>query len=169
MGLIRFSRRNSGVETLIKVLAVLTEDIELIHGEVLMSQFKMNGVSGTKMSLYLEPDPMSQIGIRNVWLQDVDNGVLITCANNAQAKEFLKEVGIHKNWTSAAPPDNRTIYHLDDLDKGAEDVRNFLMLGIFPNDPISPENQKWLNLLLKSSETRRKFEFDIVATLMDTI
>lgn len=160
MAIFRPTRKNSGVETLLKVLSVLTYDITLVRGDILLSQFKLQKDDcATKMSLFLDIDPSSYVGVRNIWMQDVSDTVVITYANEQQAALFLMEYGLTKNWKACVPPENKETYTLDKLDKAAEDVRNFMLLGVFPSEPMTPANELRANELLKT------IEFDVVASL----
>lgn len=160
MAIFRPTRKNSGVETLLKILSVLTEDIILVRGEILLSQFKLlQSDHATKMSLFLEIDHNSHIGVRNVWLQDVGDTVVITYAAEIEANQFVDAYLKGNGAKDFAPPSNREIYGLDDLDRAAEDIRNFLLLGVIPSIPLLPEQAELANRFLKV------VEFDIIASL----
>lgn len=160
MAIIRVNRRNSPSQTLLKVLSVLTEDIQLTRGEILMSQFRMvKEDCATKLSLYLEPYPDAYIGVRNVWLQDSGENVIVTFANEREGIEFVKKLSSMKYWSDIVPKENKNTYKLDNLDQAAEDIRNFLLLGVRPSEPLTEANQKLANELLKV------IEFDVLASL----
>lgn len=160
MAIFRPIRKNSGVETLLKVLHVLTADITLVRGEILLSQFKMiNADTATKMSLFLEADHNTFIGVRNVWLQDVADTVVVTFANEQEGVQFVEDYMVSNGSKEFGPDSNREVYRLDSLDRAAEDIRNFLLLGVIPSTPLTPENAALANLFLKT------IEFDVIASL----
>ncbi len=160
MAIFRPIRKNCGVETLLKILAVLTADITLVRGEILLSQFKLLKTEcATKMSLFLEVDHDSHIGVRNVWLQDVSDTVVITFAAEVEANQFVEDYLKGNGGRDFATPSNREVYGLDNLDRAAEDVRNFLLLGVIPSAPMPPEYTELANRFLKT------IEFDIIASL----
>lgn len=159
MAIIRITRRNSPSETLLKILAVLTEDITLVRGELLMSQFRLvKEDCATKISLYLEPLPDSYIGARNVWFQDNGEFVTVTYATEREGRDFIQRLQSKRFWSEIVPEENKQTYRLDNLDRAAEDVRNFLLLGVRPSEPMTQANQKLANELLK------KVQFDVLAS-----
>lgn len=159
MAIIRINRRNSPSETLLKILAVLTEDITLVRGELLMSQFRLvKEDCATKISLYLEARPDSYIGARNVWLQDVGEYVVVTYATEREGIDFIQRLQSKRYWSEIVPDANKQTYKLDNLDRAAEDVRNFLLLGVRPSEPMTESNQQLANDLLK------RIEFDVLAS-----
>lgn len=159
MAIIRINRRNSPSETLLKVLAVLTEDITLVRGEILMSQFRLvKEDCATKISLYLEARPDSYIGARNIWLQDSGEYVIVTYASEREGIDFIQRLHSKRTWSEIVPEKNKQTYGLGELDKAAEDVRNFLLMGVRPRYPLTPTNQLRANELLKNTE------FDILAS-----
>ena len=160
MAIFRPTRKNSGVETLLKILSVLTSDITLVRGDILLSQFKvLQKECATKMSLFLDVDHSSYVGVRNTWLQDSGDNVIVTYADEQQAALFMMEFGLTKNWEACVPPENKEKYRLDQLDKAAEDIRNFMLLGVLPSQPMPPEYESLANDLLKT------IEFDVIASL----
>ncbi len=159
MAIIRVNRRNSPTQTLLKVLSVLTEDISLVRGTILMSQFNSpRDDCATKMSLYVEIKPESYIGARNIWLHDDGENVIITFANEREGKELVSALSTKKHWKEIVPDDLMKIYKLDNLDRAAEDVRNYLLLGVRPSQPMTEASQTLANDLLKV------IEFDVLAS-----
>jgi hypothetical protein len=157
MAIIRPTRKNSGVETLIKILALLTEDVELERGQVLMSQFNHKGLQATKMSLFIHAT-FSYVGARNVWLQDYTDGVMVYYATEQEAIAFLQNLETSDNYETSIPAKNKMHYQLCSLDVGAEHIRNFLLVGAQPDLPIDAATKAWLNRLLKATV------WDVLAT-----
>jgi hypothetical protein len=158
MAIIRPTRKNSGVETLIKILALLTDDITLFNGQILMSQFSIGLLQATKMSLFIDPSPFAYIGPRNVWLQDYKDGVSVYYANEIEACEFLGRLELKISLEESFPEKNRQHYRLDDLDTAAEHIRNYLLIGLYPGHKIEPPTNEWLNKFIKARE------WDVLAT-----
>lgn len=158
MAMIRTVRKNSGVETTIKLLALLTADIDLVRGKVLMSEFTEAGVVATKLSLFILEDTFSYIGARNVWIYDRSNGVCVTYADAADAPDFLMALQREADWDKAFPPTHAYHYALDDLEAAAYGIRNYLLLGALPSIFIPEKYKKSLDNILK------KIEFDVLAT-----
>ncbi len=158
MAIIHAGPKNSGTEATIKVLAVLTEDVELVRGKILMSQFVEHRYVATKLSLFVRDDGFSYIGERNVWVTDVHEGVVVTFARGSEAINSLTILRKKKNWDEAFATCNRNPYSLNELNFAAEDIRNFLLFGIKPCDPISDHQKEQIDALLK----RR--DFDVLAT-----
>lgn len=159
MAIFRVQRRNSPSETLLKVLYVLTEDITLIHGEILMSQFKViKEDCSIKMSLYIEPNPEAYVGVRNIWLQDSGDDVVVTFATRQEGNEFMMKLRSAPYWSDIVPEKNKKRYNISNLDKAAEDVRNYILLGVRPDEPMTPTAEQMANDLLKACD------FDILAT-----
>lgn len=158
MAIIRPTRKNSGVETLIKILALLTDDIILINGIILMSQFSIGILQATKMSLFIEQSPFAYIGPRNVWLQEYKDGVTVYYANEIEACEFLGKLENKISLEESFPEKNRCHYRLDDLDTAAEHIRNYLLIGLYPGHKIDDYTRDWLNGVIKIRE------WDVLAT-----
>ena len=160
MAIFRPTRKNSGVETLLKILYELTADISLVQGEILLSQFKMKKDDySTKMSMFLKVEDQKFLGVRNIWLYDVADTVQVIFATEAEGQLYVKQLRDKDSTQDYAPLENREAYRLDDLDRAAEDIRNFLLLGVKPSEPMTPMSMIMANELLKT------IEFDVVASL----
>jgi glycosyltransferase involved in cell wall biosynthesis len=158
MAIIRTARRNSGTETVLKVLDILTEDIDLVRGKILMSEFQEDGVRAVKLSLFIYEDNFSYIGARNVWIRNVKNGIAICYADAVDAPDFLMALRRGVKWDAAFPSTHQYYYELKDLDTPAHHLRNYLLLGALPSIQIPETYQKTLDIVLK------KIEFDVLAT-----
>lgn len=165
MAIIHTTPRQSGTEGLIRLLDSLTDEIVLKHGKILMSQFSHGHCGSLKLSLFVSEDILDQyIGIRNVFIEDVAEGVAVRFADRLQTEMSLETLRQTKRWDEAFPSLNRSTYPLTELDKGAVDVRDYLLLGRLPGQAVSDE---LMNLISKAVPDSGFIEFDIVASLMD--
>lgn len=158
MAMIRTVRKNSGVETTLKLLALLTDDVDLVRGKVLISEFIEAGVVATKLSLFILEDNFSYIGARNVWIHDRPKAICVNYADAADAPEFLKTLHKEQDWDKAFPPSHSYHYSLDNLNAASYGIRNYLLLGALPSIIIPESFKQSLDNVLK------KIEFDVLAT-----
>lgn len=161
MAIIQFARRNSGSETAIKVFAVLTENIELHNGRVLLSQVNDGLSCATKMSLFVKigslPD-WRTVGERNIWLKDDDEGLMIFFAHEKEARVYAEKLYQTGNWEESFPVENYKLYNLKHLDRAARDMRNFILIGALPSYSLTDVQKEIIDHVLKEGD------IDVVAT-----
>lgn len=163
MAIIQLARRNSVSETALKVLDAKTQSIILINGRILLSQFSDGLECATKLSLYVgrgEVTPDSRVlGERNVWLRDANGGLMIYYGHEKESYVFIQMLHTAQVWEQAFPDTHRKWYNPKHLDKAAEDMRNFLLLGALPSEPLTDEEKDRLGEVLTG------YEIDVVASL----
>jgi hypothetical protein len=165
MAIIHTTPRQSGTEGLIRLLDNLTDEIVLKHGKILMGQFSHGRCNSLKLSLFINDDILNEyIGVRNVFIEDVHDHVAVRFADKLQTQMSLETLRQSRDWDKAFPADNRNTYPLTELDKGAVDVRDYLLFGRLPSQPVS---EALLNLINTTVPDTGFIEFDIVASLID--
>lgn len=162
MAMIQLARVNSGSEAAIKVFSALTDSITLHNGRILIGQESVVTPCATKLSLFVDLGTLPEsrtIGERNVWLVEDDEGLLICFGHEKEARGFRLSLKQTKNWKESFPESNRNLYNLKHLDRAAREMRNFFLLGIYPNHRLTDAEKERIDQVLK------EVEIDIVATI----
>lgn len=164
MAIIHTTPRRSGTEALLKILDNLTDEIVLVFGKILMGQFSQNRCDALKLSLYLEPNVYEHIGLRNVFIEDVRDTVELRFGDKIDTHKYLETLRLTNSWYKAFPETHRAVFTLDQLDKAAVVVRDYLLLGRLPHSEISPAMQRQIEVLIPE---KGFIEFNVIPTLTD--
>lgn len=162
MAIIHTTPRHSGTETLLKLLDTLTDEIVLSPGKILMGQFYHDGRIALKLSLYVNEDASERVGIRNVFIEDVRDMVLLRVGDKKETKHALKILGQTQSWEQAFPPQQCSVYCLTELERAAQDVRDFLLFGKRPGTPLKSD---LLDLITVTSPSQGYVTFNVLTTL----
>lgn len=165
MGIIHTTPRQSGTETLLKLLDTLTDEIVLKRGKILMGQFSHGRCSALKMSLFINDNIQDEyIGIRNVFLEDVHDAVTVRYGDKKETQMALEVLRQTKDWDAAFDVGHRKTYPFAELDRAAVDLRDYLLFGKLPGFDLSEGLLKLISTTVPESGF---VEFDVVASLMD--
>lgn len=160
MAIIHTTPKQSGTEGLLKLLDTITDEIVLSHGKILMGQF----CNALKLSLFVEKEVYDYIGVRNVFIEDVRDTVVIRFGNKEQTEEALETLRATENWQQAFPSRYGT-YRLTELDQAACAVRDYLLLGKPIGSPTPPN--LFNRAMPKVSMEVGYVQFNVLDTLPD--
>jgi hypothetical protein len=144
MAIIHTTPRQTATEATIKILHEATKDINLAQGKILMGQFSHAQVDCLKMSLYIGPTSSQTRGIRNVFMFDIPDGIAIFLGNREEMHRYMQALNLYHDWFKAVPETHATKHSLVELMTAATMIRNYLLFGKLPFQPMSIEQTKQL-------------------------
>jgi hypothetical protein len=164
MAIIHTTPKQAGTEGLLKLLDSLTDEIVLIHGKILMGSFSHGSRDALKLSLFVTQDVYEYIGVRNVFIEDIGETVVVRYGDKEETQMALEVLRQTKDWALAFPDDHRAIYQIDNLNAAAYDVRDYLLFGKLPGTEVSEQLLKLINTTVPE---KGFVEFNVLASLTD--